>query len=798
MTYFKDNINHLFNKLNKLKINFKIKPEINTIDLLKENLDKIVHITHLLCNYQEEVILKEWLNIQNRSAIDIENTGICFCTSCLNKFKTNDLREHLSNKYNHEFTLVSDFTGYENKMLIKHECCGATFEKTPHEIKATRKRIFCTHCKKSDSIYEKEMINKRNHELKIKFKENNIEGYTPIEDCMGFTKKMKFNHSVCGKDFIATAYDVYTNYGKHNHCPNCFKNKNKITPPKDEAHAKRRAVNNLKAKYRKFIEYSREFSFYPEINSFEDFKNHSEDIFSITHKNCNTTVSMTFSDWSKQRHYRDFDNTQSEFIHFCEHCSEILNRKDIQDYIDKNFNKEFRVKSKYRGAKRYLDIEHIACGNIIPITPSNLKKNKLHCDVCGRKDEKTEATKQKKRNEGLHKRLKNEGLTDFIPMNDYTNLTTVMKFKHTRCGSTVSYSLQNLIRLKNTRICNGCPEKLLNSEMDEVKRRELAQKALELNGNSKFTIIGAYDTDNDFVLLKHNDCLKEFPHPINNIFSKEIICPHCESGKFKNNRFISINEKIKAFEQHLNNEYEILKPFLGNEETVPFRHKACGYIFERTVSMFLRSQNKLFCPECRRQERLKDAQRKLQEKFNGEFEFEDINEYKTNRDELNFVHKECDTVFKYNLEKILSCKTTPCPTCSDMIKNEERFRSELYKKHKGEYILLGKFESTKKKTSFRHKKCNRLFVKNPYDVLNSDTPCTHCVKESKMLGIKEAQKKVYENSGDLFKLNGIYRGIKKDIPVTCNSCGGVFISTPKKMFLKKKCPICKAREIKKD
>lgn len=798
MSNLKYNTNSLFNKLNKLKKFFNIEPEINDIETFENTINKEIKIKHLHCNYEEKVILKEWISIQNRSSIDTENIGACFCTSCANKIKTDDLREHLSKIYNNEFILLSEFTGYREKVDLKHKECGAIFQKTPSQIKSSKKRLFCTNCKKSDSIYEKSVIKKRNQELKSKLKENNLTTYLPLEDCLGFTKKMKFNHTTCGSDFEAKPYDVYTYYGKHNHCPNCFKNKSNPTKVKTEKDNQRVRTVSLKSSYRKFLDYSKEFYFYPKINSFEDFEKHHNEALSITHKKCNTTVIMTFSEWSKQRHYKDFDKTAPKFIHFCEHCSEILNRKNIQKFMDKNFNKEFRIISRYKGAKSHLVIEHIRCGNTIKILPTNIKMRKLHCSKCGKKDEKTEALIQKKKNKNLIKQLKKKKLKEFIPLEDCKGLTKKMKFKHIRCGSIIKCTPQSLLNLRNKKYCNCCPEKLLSKETDIEARNELAQKALDIINNSNFSITNSYDEHLDYVLLKHNKCLEEFPISKRNLFSKEITCPHCESENFKNNRYISINEKIKAFESHLNNEYKILKPFVGCDETVPFQHKECGHIFERTISIYLRSKGKLFCPKCRHENKLKEAQDKLYNKYKGEFDFVDINKYNAARTPLNFIHNKCGTIFESNLERMTSCKTSPCPKCNDNIKNESKFKNQLYDRFKGEYILVGKFESNRRNTSFRHKKCGKLFIKTPYSVLNSDTPCTHCAKENTLLGIKEAQRKVDENSNGLFTLRGIYRGIKKEIAVTCNSCKATFISTPKNMFLKKTCDICKAKKVKKD
>lgn len=793
MTNKKQNLKRFFDLITDLKLEFQIVPDINSIDELSDMLDKEITVKHLKCGGENKIILKKWLNLKKSPLIKDKNSQDHFCISCMNLLKKKDLEEYINQRYNNEFAVIGEFTGYKENIAIKHLDCGGVFYKTPEKLKANNKKLFCGCCKKSDSIYEQTVIDNRNKELSDRFEAEGVTTYTPLENCPGLTKKMKFKHLTCGHEFKSSAYDIYSYYNKHDHCPNCFKSNNaKSNPNKTK---KDKEITNLKSKYRKFVQYSTEFDFYPKINSFDDFKEHFYSTFTITHKACGTTVKMTFSEWSKQRHYKKKSDNIPNFIHFCEYCSEKLNRADIQQLLDEKFNKEFKITSKYTGSKNTVEIEHISCGARFSIWPSNLRRSTLTCQECGNKDKKTEKLLQKKRNKELSKRLKDEGFKKFKPLEDSKGLSKLMKFEHTRCGSVIEITPYNLFKLKNKNYCSSCPERLLSQEEDINVRTELAQKALDLVNGDKFKIIGLYDDNTDSINLLHKDCLKEFPISKRQLFSKKIECPHCESNDFKNNRLISLNDKIKAYEEYLNNEYKILKPFLSTEDTVPIQHKKCGHIFERTISVFLRSQNKIFCPKCRHEEKLKEVNKRLYDKYKGEFEFNNLEEYKSIRGELYFIHKDCGTVFPSSLEKMLNWKTSPCPTCNENIKNERKFKADLYKRFKGEYLLVGKYEGHTKKTSFRHKKCNRLFIKTPYNVLNNDIPCSHCAKEEMLLGLKEAQERVRENSGDLFTLNGIYRGIKKDIPVTCNACKSVFLSTPKIMFLKKSCPECKATHL---
>lgn len=791
------NLEKLLIRINNLKDEFIIRPSINSLSDIKILLDKKVNIKHLKCNYEQDVILRDWLNSRKDSIAQGENhKNTHFCKKCINKLKKQDLQEYINNHYNGEFILVGEYTGYKEHIELKHTECGETFIKTPSFIKSKTKRVFCKHCGKSDSIYEKSVVEKRNKELKDRFEKEGIITYTPLEDSPGLTKKMKFKHLTCGNEFESTAYEIYTNYVKNDNCPKCFRSQN--NPNKKESNQKSKHLASMRNRYRRFIKFSKDFDFEPQITSFEDFKTHYEGEFTITHKDCGRSVKTNLSTWSKQRAYLSGKVTLDGYSYLCPFCSEELRRNEFQDFLNKKFNKEFLVVGKYRGVKEPIDIKHIKCGEVFQISPDNARQKVITCRGCGCSDKKTEKKLQKERNKELIKKLKANKLSGFKPLEDTLGVSKTMKFEHVRCGNTINVTPQSILRLKNKDYCPKCPEKLLSNETDVIRRTQYAQQAIDIINNNKFNIIGLFDDDEELLYLSHKDCLGQFPISKRNLFFKEIKCPHCETNNFKNNRYISIKEKIKSYEEVLNNEYKILRPFSGDEECVPIQHVECGHIFERTISTFLRSKNKLFCPKCRRERKLNEINNKLFNKYKGEFEVCDLDNYNNFRTTLDFVHKECGTVFSSNFDKMLRYKSSPCPKCNPQITTLQKLKSEVYRKYKGKYIVVGEFNGNTKKTSFRHKHCGKLFFKTPYNFLNSDIPCPHCQKEKSMLGLKKAQEKVEQNSGDLFTLNGIYRGIKNEIPVSCNNCNHVFISTPKNMFKRKSCPNCNATKIEKE
>ena len=785
----------LFSQINKLKDNFTITPQINSISDLELFLDKEVTIKHNLCNNKQKIILRKWLNTKRNPLLQGENDKTThLCKSCMNKLRKDNLQGFLNENYNGEFILVGEYEDYRKKIELKHIYCSDSFFRTPCEIKA--KRIYCKHCGKSDSLYEKLSAEKRNQELKNKFEANNISSYIPLEDCPGLTKKMKFKHTTCGGDFESTAYDVYNNYFKHDHCPNCFKRKPREIV--DNETLLKNSLIKIKNRYYRFLKFAEEFTFEPEICSLEDFKERYQDTFTITHKKCGRSVSLKLDEWTKLRNNVSSKNKSDGFLYLCPHCSEEIGRRDLQNFLNKKYNKEFFVAGKYINAKHPIDIVHNKCGHTFSMRPDRAKHKKIICKGCNSSDKKTEDKLQNKRNKDLLKKLKDAGLKDaYKPLEDCLGATKSMKFEHIRCGNIIDTTPSRLLRskYKPKHYCEKCPEQLLATETNKALRTNYAQKAIDIiNTNNKFSIVGNYDDNDDTVLLSHDNCLGEFQVSKRFLFARETKCPHCETNNYKNNRYISITEKIKLYEDELDNKYKILKPFIEDEETVPIKHLECGHIFDRTISSFLRSKGKLFCPKCRTEKRHSELLDKLNDKYNNDIDVCNMDDYKNVRTKLKFIHNKCGTVFESNFDRILDYKNMPCPKCNPETKTLEKLKGDVYKKFKGEYIVIGEFKGYTKKISFRHKKCERAFSKTPYEFFNSNIPCSHCLKEHSMVGMEEAQRRVTENSKGLFTLKGIYRGIKKEIPVSCNECGHIFMSTPKKMFTRKRCPNCKTQK----
>ena len=100
------NLEKLLIRINNLKDEFIIRPSINSLSDIKILLDKKVNIKHLKCNYEQDVILKDWLNSRKDSIAQGENhKNTHFCKKCINKLKKQDLQEYINNHYNGEFIL---------------------------------------------------------------------------------------------------------------------------------------------------------------------------------------------------------------------------------------------------------------------------------------------------------------------------------------------------------------------------------------------------------------------------------------------------------------------------------------------------------------------------------------------------------------------------------------------------------------------------------------------------------------------------------------------------------------------
>lgn len=184
-------------------------------------------------------------------------------------------------------------------------------------------------------------------------------------------------------------------------------------------------------------------------------------------------------------------------------------------------------------------------------------------------------------------------------------------------------------------------------------KNEYFNNKLQKSVNSDYELIGDYINLTEPILVKHRKCNQKFYiHPQIIISKKVLKCPCCETNKYKNNKYITIKEKISIYEKKLCNKYKILTPFINEAETIKVRH-ICGCEFERTVKNLLKNKNNLICPKCISDKKLLEFKKRLNDKYNGEYETLEKS-FVNFHAEMRFRHINCNKVFVSTPDKMLN------------------------------------------------------------------------------------------------------------------------------------------------
>lgn len=550
-------------------------------------------------------------------------------------------------------------------------------------------------------------------------------------------------------------------------------------------------LTNLRLKYNRFLKYKPFFEFNPQINSKDDLYKYYNEKIQITHRKCGESMNIELSKWMSL-HSINRTVSKEEYSYLCIYCSQKEKNEKFQEKLDENHNKEFQLISDFNGVKKSVLIKHIKCGHEFNIIPDYIKIHKLVCKNCGETSEYYENKIKKEKDDKFRKELVEKGFENFIPLEQYTSRTTLMKFKHIYCGNTFEKTPQSLLKLKHKNTCPECDDNFKNacSPIQENKNKYF-QGRLDRLYNKKFILLNNYEGVNSRVKLKHIDCGKEYIVHAQSLLKGTHKC-FCQNNEYgiKNSEFIPLSEKIKIYESILDNKYKILSPFVNERSTIKIKHLQCGHEFERTVVTYLRSKGNILCPECKKEARFKKYKNKIDERYKGEYIITDTIKYSDYKGDLEIIHKDCGKKFISSINTLLGKGDNHCPYCTQRINSETKFKQKVYDKFKGEYLVLSPYINARTPIAFRHKKCGKKFNLTSREFLNYITPCPDCKKKKKAFSIKQAQDKVNKKFGRLFTLCGIYVNMHTPLPIKCNSCGNVIEYTVNNILKKKKCPCC--------
>lgn len=556
---------------------------------------------------------------------------------------------------------------------------------------------------------------------------------------------------------------------------------------------------NLRLKYNRFLKYEPFFKFNPVIDSKEKLQEYYDKEIQITHCKCKKSMNIKLSEWMSL-HTTNRGVSKEGYLYLCNHCSQEEKNKTFQNKLDKNHNGDFVLVGNYMGRKKPVLIKHKACGKEFSIVPEYNKGNMLVCRECGETSEYYKNKIKEKKDLEFKIKLKENGFENFIPLEQYTSKTTLMKFKHTYCGNVFEKTPQSIFKLKSKDVCPECKDSFKNacSPLQEDKNTYFQGKIDRLY-DKKFLLIDDYEGINSSVKIKHIKCGAEYIIHAQNLLKgkHKCSCQH-EAYTMKNLEFITLSEKIKIYEDILNNEYKILSPFINEASSIKIKHIDCGHEFERTVTTYLRSKGRILCPICNKMSRFKKLKEQLYERYGDEYTVTDSIEYTHYKGDIEVLHKKCGKRFISNFNILLSRAKDHCNYCNPRINSEKSFKQAVFNKFKGEYIVLTPYINSKTNISFRHKTCGKKFNLTSREFLHYITPCPDCKKKKRAFSIKQAQEKVDIKFGKLFKLCGIYVNMHTALPIKCNSCGAVLEYTVNNLLRRKGCPYCKSSYLQKE
>lgn len=660
---------------------------------------------------------------------------------------------------------------YEDEVEITHLECGSTFTT---ELKTWRQR------KSKIKVYTDDpntylcptcFQNKKNSDFQKQLDKKYKGGFLLKSDFIRNDKYHKIHHKDCGHTFEIRPI-IFENSILI--CPNCNKT---------EQSAWYKYINDNNEKLKILLEESKLEYLLP----LDDYTN-------------NVSL-MRFKDL---RCGHTFEYLPTKIKHLigkdCPECAKekrktenkinIKNKRnlDFQKQLDKKYKGSFLLNGDYTQKGKYHKIYHKDCGHTFEARPITFEKSILICPNCNKTEQSAWDEYINDNNQKLKKFLKENELEYLLPIEDCVNSINKMKFKDLRCGHTIECSPKFIKEQKN-RDCPTCVE-----EKSPTKKRNVFKTQSEKNQyfqntlnelNKPYTLISDYIGGSKSIEAIHNLCGKANYTLANKLLKASYKCPYCEDAtSLKKSTIITSKEKKDIYEKELGYKYEILSYFTSITQKVNVKHLKCETEFPITLRTLLNSKNKEICPHCKSQLKLEEYLHKLEEKFKGSFALKNPEDFKDSTSKLTFKHS-CGSSYKTSFPKLLSKKLDQCPNCDGKINSTARLKNYVFKRFKGEYLVVSEFISSITLVKFKHKKCDKTFQTTPGIFQASKSPCPYCSNSK-----DNAESKLKDKFGKLFKLCGIYVNMSREMTIMCNNCLHVFEDNCSNLLKKDGCKNC--------
>ena len=321
----------------------------------------------------------------------------CGCPKCAGSVKkTNEQFLKELKEVNDNIEPLEEYNGANGKIKVKCLKCNHTWISTPDRL--LNKKYGCPKC----ALIDKSIKTRKNNDEFLKELKEINPNIEPLEEYINRHTKIKFKCKICGNEFYNTPGTILKlKFG----CTVCS----------------RKSSSNIRMKSNEdFIE--EVSSIKPDIIPLEEYKG--------------AGVKIKFKCKICGYEWKTIPSIIVNTGCGCPNCASIYSgdktRKTNEKFLKElnEVNSDVEPLEEYDGAFGYVKVKCKICNHIWKTTPDRLLNKKAGCPKCAHKKIHNE---QRKTNNSFIKELK-ERTDDIIPLDEYVDAKTRIKFKCKTCG----------------------------------------------------------------------------------------------------------------------------------------------------------------------------------------------------------------------------------------------------------------------------------------------------------------------------------------------------------------------------
>lgn len=237
------------------------------------------------------------------------------------------------------------------------------------------------------------------------------------------------------------------------------------------------------------------------------------------------------------------------------------------------------------------------------------------------------------------------------------------------------------------------------------------------------------------------------------------------------------------------NEYEFLDKYRGSDTKIKVKHKVCNYEYFVTPSKFLNRCQR--CPLCNGGIKITEEifVNYLLKKIGEDYKL--VSSYTGYTNKLKIIHNKCGYEWEVNGNYFIN-NQKECPNCKIKKQKEEKtevFKIKVFELVRGEYEVIGLYESYNDPLEIKHMECENTYLVRPSHFIGRNHRCPFCSKNRRKT-TESFKDEVYNKYGEEYCVIGEYYNDRTEIEIRHNTCNYVFSVPPREFLDKSQCPVC--------